>query len=79
MQALRFVTESVNHQVIINLPPELDNQRLEVIVFPAGEIVSTQSSFPKRRKPSTLLAGSVVMVDNLIAPAAPEEDWDALK
>jgi len=32
-----------------------------------------------RRKPSPKLAGSVVMHDDLVAPAAPEEDWDALK
>jgi len=79
MIALRFVTESVNHQVVIHLPPELDYQRLEVIVLPVGENTPAQSAVPVRRKPSPMLAGSVVMADDLISPAAPEEDWDALK
>lgn len=77
MQALRYVTESVNHQVIIQLPPELDCQRLEIIVLPLGENIPAQTAI--RRKPSPLLAGSVVMADDLIVPAAPEEAWDALK
>lgn len=79
MQALRYVTESVNHQVVIQLPPELDRQRLEIIVLPLGENMPAQSAIPARRKPSPLLDGSVVMADDLIAPAAPEEDWEALK
>lgn len=79
MQALRYVTESINHQVIIQLPPELDCQRLEIIVLPLGENIPAQTAIPARRKPSPLLAGSVVMTDDLIVPAAPEEAWDALK
>ena len=42
MQALRFVTEPVNHQVIIQLPPELDFQRLEIIVLALGEDMPAQ-------------------------------------
>jgi len=79
MQALRFVTESVNHQVVIQVPPELDHQKLEVIVLPVGENMPAQGAAPTRRKPSPLLAGSVVMADDLIAPAVPEQDWNALK
>ena len=79
MRALRFVTESVNHQVVIQVPPEFDHQRLEVIVLPAGEDVPAPGVPRPRRKPSPLLAGSVALHDDLIAPAVPEEDWDALK
>jgi len=79
MQALRFVTESVNHQIVIQLPPELDHQKLEVIVLPVGSNMPSQTSALTRRKPSPLLAGSVVMADDLIAPAVPERDWTALK
>ena len=80
MRVLRFVTESVNHQVVIQVPPEFDYQRLEVILLPAGEEAAPVLGVPRqRRKPSPLLAGSVVLHDDLIAPAVPEEDWDALK
>jgi hypothetical protein len=64
MQALRYVTESVNHQVVIQLPPELDYQRLEIIVLPLGENLPVQAAIPVRRNPSPLLAGSVVMADD---------------
>lgn len=78
MEVLRFVAEPVNHQLVIDLPPSLDHQRLEVIVKPAADNVSPVVS-RGRRKPSPLLAGSVILADDLIAPAVIEEDWDALK
>jgi len=48
-------------------------------VLPAGEDVPAPGVPRPRREPSPLLAGSVVLHDDLIAPAVPEEDWDALK
>lgn len=78
MEALRLITEPVNHQLVIDLPQSLDGKRLEVIVFLANE----QNAQPEplmRRKPSPRLAGTVILHDDLIAPVCPEEDWDALR
>jgi len=37
------------------------------------------SATKERHKPSALLAGTVTLMDDLIAPAIPESDWEALK
>lgn len=78
MEALRLITEPVNHQLVIDLPQSLDGKRLEVIVFPANE-QNVQPEPHMRRKPSPRLAGTVILHDDLIAPVCPEEDWDALR
>lgn len=78
MEAFRLITESVNHQLVIDLPQSLDGRRLEVIVFPANE-QETRPEPITRRKPSPRLAGTVILHDDLIAPACPEEDWNALR
>ena len=78
MEALRLIVEPTNHQVTIDLPPEMDAKRLEIIVLPAG---SEPRSIPAgtRRKASQSLRGTVVYRDDLVAPAGLDEDWDALK
>ena len=79
MEALRLITEPTNRQLVIDLPPSLEHRRLEVIVMPAANIDQTPVVRGGRRKPSALLAGTVTLTDDLIAPAVPESDWDALK
>ena len=69
MEALRLIAEPKNHQLIIDLPPSLDQRRLEVIVMPATGIENAAIEFKGRRKPSALLAGTVSLRDDLISPA----------
>jgi hypothetical protein len=78
MEALRLIAEPVNQQLVINLPPSMASRRLEVIVLPANE----QNAMPEvvmRSTPSPKLAGTVILHDDLITPACPEEDWDVLR
>ena len=78
MEALRLIAETTNHQITIDLPPGMDAKRVEIIVLPAdSELRSTPVG--GRRKASTLLRGTAVLLDDLIAPPIPEEDWNALK
>ncbi len=79
MEALRLIAEPKNHQLIIDLPPGLDQRRLEVIVMPATGMENAATASKGRRKPSALLAGTVSLHDDLITPAIPESDWNALK
>ena len=80
MEALRLIAEPINHQLVIDLPPSLEHCRLEVIVMPAANADQNAAAVPaRRRKPSPMLAGSVRLKDNLIDPAVPETDWDAVK
>ena len=78
MEALRIIVEPTNHQVTIDLPPEMDSKRVEIIVLPAGnEPPPIQAG--TRRKASPLLAGTVIFGDDLIAPPSIDGDWDSLK
>jgi hypothetical protein len=78
MEALRLITESQNSRLVIDLPPSLEHCTLEVIVMPAE--VAMRAVEPKRRHiPSPMLAGTVCLKDDLIAPATSASDWDALQ
>lgn len=78
MEALRLITESYDHRLVIDLPASMENCMLEVIVMRAEQSLLTAT--PRRRhSPSPLLAGTVRLKDDLISPAVPEGDWDALQ
>lgn len=77
MEALRLITEPQSNRLVIDLPPSFEHCRLEVIVMPAAPIQTIDST--RRRVPSPMLAGTVKLKDDLIAPATPESDWDALQ
>jgi hypothetical protein len=79
MQAFRVYANPTDRQLIIDLPPELGHQLLEVIVMPASDQQKGSDTQPQRRKPSPRLAGTVTMQDDLIAPAASETEWESLK
>lgn len=74
MEALRIITKPINHQLVIDLPPSLSSeQQYEVIILtiPCQQTVTT----PRRRQPSSKLAGTVRILDDLTTPATPESDW----
>jgi hypothetical protein len=78
MEALRLIAKANNHQLVIDLPPSMDDCVLEVIVLPArSEQIPAMSE--RRRRPSPMLAGTVGLKDDLLAAAIPETDWDALQ
>jgi hypothetical protein len=82
MQAIEFETVAQNHQVL--LPDQVpDGVRLRVLILMEEDGHDARSTPPMaerlRHKPSPRLAGSVVMHDDLLAPAVPEEDWSALR
>ncbi len=45
---------------------------------PVAEVVPTRSAKPKKRKLGTM-AGTVKIIGDIISPATPLEDWDALR
>ena len=66
----------------MRLPDQVpDGIRLRVLVLMEDnghDDASAKPAVRSRRKPSPRLAGSIVMHDDLIKPAAPEDDWNAL-
>ncbi len=60
-----------NLKILPKLPP---NARIEAIFLVLDEAPSV-----RQRMPPPSLAGSIEIHDDLIEPAVPEEDWDALR
>jgi hypothetical protein len=81
MRAIEF--EAVAKQHMVRLPEQVpDGVKLRVLLLmedtePQGS--ASAAAIQPRRKPSPRLAGSVTMRDDLLAPAVPEQDWDALQ
>ena len=75
MEALRFRAKPVDRRVMIELPSDMDADTVEVIVLATKK---TPVKRGKRRRPPTELEGTVIH-DDLIAPAVPEGEWDALQ
>jgi hypothetical protein len=77
MEALRIIVESADKRIVIDLPAAMHGRRFEVIVLPMVEDQPAPS--PARRRPHPSLAGKTEIVGDIMAPAVPEEDWDALR
>ncbi|MFZ2633369.1 MAG: hypothetical protein WA081_13995 [Desulfosalsimonadaceae bacterium] len=75
MEALRLMAKPVNRRIIIDLPPGMDADTVEIIVLANRKIHPEKM---KRRTPPSQLAKTEIY-DDLIAPAIPETDWDALR
>lgn len=76
MQAVRSI-EQVNEQTLtLELPEFLRNKRVEVIILPLDDQPQSKSS--RKRKPSPLLAVTRI-TGEILAPACPPEDWEALR
>ena len=82
MRAIEF--EAVAQHHTLRLPEQAPNGvRLRVLVLMeegSHELLPVEPPAERsRRRPSARLAGSVVMHDDLLAPAVPEDDWNALQ
>ena len=75
MEALRFTAKPVDRRIMIELPADMDAETVEVIVRAAKK---TSPKTGKWRQPPTELEGTIIH-DDLIAPAVPEGEWDALQ
>jgi len=75
MEALRFTAKPVDRRIMIELPVDMDADTVEVIVLGSKKISPKRG---KCRKPPAELEGTVIH-DDLIAPAVPESEWDALQ
>lgn len=74
MEAIKVTTKPINGQIVIDLPPGMESDYCEVIILKGQE--SRKESI--KRKPPPQLAETGIH-DDLIDPAVPETDWEALK
>lgn len=81
MRAIEF--EAVAKQHMLRLPEQVpDGVKLRVLLLMEDaepQRTVSETAIQPRRKPSPRLAGSVTMRDDLLAPAVPEQDWEALQ
>ena len=77
MQAIHRIERIIGQQLILNLPASLEGKQVEVIVRELTGENGTALMRGRRRSPPPALAGKMVLKDDLIAPAAPETDWEA--
>ena len=79
MQVIEFET-TAQHQAI-QLPRGVpDGVNLRVLVLLEEQpALATVGTHKEPNRPAPQLAGSVNMTDDLIAPGAPESDWNALQ
>jgi len=75
MEQLRFTAKPMNRQIIISIPPEMDAEVVEVLVRAARK---TPPKMGRWRRPPEQLRATVIH-DDLISPAVPEGEWDALQ
>lgn len=78
MEAIRTLVDVKDRTVTFVLPQSFTSRRVEVIVLPAPDAAPQPAPAGARRRPSPLLADTVIVGD-LMAPSVPDSDWDALK
>jgi len=76
MEAVRRIEKLAGNQLTLVLPDSFREKRVEVIVLPLDEQPETTQR--ARRKPAPELANTEILGD-IMAPAVPEDDWDALR
>ncbi len=75
MEAIRRVEHVAGTKLVVDLPVSFQGQRVEVIVLKLAD--EEQAAAIPRRQPPAALAGRMTLHDDLVAPAVPENDWEA--
>jgi len=74
MHAEKIILETDQQGNLLQIPKLPPNAQLEAIFLVLNQLPPP----PKRRKPSTLIAGKGKIVGDIISSAVPESEWDAL-
>jgi len=72
MQTLRFCEKPTTTHIILHLPEDLVNKRLEIIVLELDEKAQSTVSV-RKRKPPVELSGKVKEYGDVLNSASPEE------
>lgn len=76
MKAERVLLTTDNQGNLTGLPKLPPNQRLEAIFLLLDDDTDIPPASIPRRKPSSILKGSVTVLDDLAEPALTDEAWD---
>lgn len=78
MQVQRRIEEVKSSKLTIVLPETFVNHKVEIVITTMDEEPPTRQA-GKRRHPPLSIAGKGKILGDIITPAAPTEDWDALQ
>ena len=76
MEALRRIEQVQGNLLTVVLPDSFREKRVEVIVLPLEEATSAPRP---QRKPHPDIAGKGRILSDIVSPACPPEDWEALR
>jgi len=76
MEVLRRIEQVQGNLLTVVLPDSFREKRVEVIVLPLEEPASVPT--PKR-KPHPDIAGKGRILSDIVSPASPPEDWEAVR
>jgi hypothetical protein len=77
MKAERLYLATDGQGNLTGLPKLPPNRRLEAIFLLLDDDTDTTPTSTNRRGPSSILKGSVTVVDDLTAPILSDDEWDA--
>jgi len=78
MHAKRLILTTDEQGRLTQLPTLPSNTTVEVIIL-MEEPASASAPVKRRNEPPPSIAGKGKIVGDIMSPAAPTEDWDALK
>jgi hypothetical protein len=78
MQVQRRIEDVKSPKLTIVLPETFVNHKVEIIITTVDDEPMMQHA-GKRRQPPLAIAGKGKIVGDIISPAAPAEDWEALQ
>lgn len=76
MEAIRRIEQVHGNSLTMILPDAFKEMRVEVIVLPLDEPVSIREP---HRQPHADIAGKGKILGDIISPACPPDDWEALR
>lgn len=75
MEAIRRIEQVKGNQVTLTLPDHFRDKRVEVIILPIDEMPAERTP---RRRAAAELADTRILGD-IVSPAVPADEWDALR
>lgn len=76
MEAIRRIERVHGNSLTMALPEAFNEMLVEVIVLPLDKPVSAQAP---HRQPHADIAGKGKILGDIISPACPPDDWEALR
>jgi hypothetical protein len=79
MKAEKIILETDQYGQLLHQPNLPPNTRMEAIFLMPERKRESEDGSAKKRKPSPLIMGKGRIIDDIMSPACPAEEWDVMK